>query len=103
MKLGNFEAKETENIWLGYHAPLKLDIRSPFVKDIELENDFISDTIIVQTFFYFTSNLIDSYEKYPESVVSGLTKVGGILALVRIVQLALFYLHRYLFEAHVKK
>jgi hypothetical protein len=29
--------------------------------------------------------LIDSYEKYPESFVSSFTKIGGILALVRIV------------------
>jgi hypothetical protein len=35
--------------------------------------------------------------------MSGLTKIGGILALVKIVSFALFYLHRYLFEAHVKK
>jgi len=35
--------------------------------------------------------------------VSGLIKIGGILALVRIVTLALFYLHKYLFEAHIKK
>jgi hypothetical protein len=53
--------------------------------------------------FLFRTNLIDSYEKYPESVVSGLSRIGGILALVRIVQLALFYLHRYLFEGHINK
>ena len=35
--------------------------------------------------------------------MSGLTKIGGILALVRIVSLALFYLHRYLFEAQINK
>jgi hypothetical protein len=29
--------------------------------------------------------MIDTYEKYPESVVSGLTKIGGILALFAIV------------------
>jgi hypothetical protein len=34
--------------------------------------------------------------------VSGLTKIGGMLALVRIVTLGLFYLHRYLFEKHIK-
>ena len=53
--------------------------------------------------FIFPTDLVDSYEKYPESVVSGLTKIGGILALVRIVQVALFYLHRYLFEKNIKK
>jgi len=40
---------------------------------------------LLNTNFYFTTALIDSYEKYPESIVSGLTKIGGILALVRIV------------------
>ena len=61
------------------------------------------ETPSVGTSFQFTTDLTDSYEKYPESVVSGLTKIGGILALVRIVQLVLFYIHRYLFEAHIKK
>ena len=54
------------------------------------------------TEFSFRTTLIDSYEKYPETVVSGLTKIGGMLALVRLVTLALFYLHRYLFEKHIK-
>jgi hypothetical protein len=40
---------------------------------------------MIVTQFFFPTNLIDSYDKYPESVVSGLTKIGGILALVRIV------------------
>ena len=35
--------------------------------------------------------------------MTGLTKIGGILALVKIVSLALLYLHKYLFEAHIKK
>ena len=36
IKLGNLEAKETDNIWQSNHAPYKLDVRSPFVKNIEL-------------------------------------------------------------------
>jgi hypothetical protein len=102
--LGYFEAKYTENIWLRYLTPYKLDIKSPLVKDIEMINEENPTGIpIIRTFFIFTTDLIDSYEKYPESVVSGLTKIGGMLALFRIVSLALFYLHRYLFETHIKK
>ena len=36
------------------------------------------ETPSVGTSFIFTTDLTDSYEKYPESVVSGLTKIGGI-------------------------
>jgi hypothetical protein len=50
---------------------------------MEMEYELIHPTIITK--FFFKSNLIDSYDKYPESVVSGLTKIGGILALVRIL------------------
>jgi hypothetical protein len=35
--------------------------------------------------------------------MSGLTQIGGLVALFSIVWLALFFLHRYLFEAHIKK
>jgi CRISPR/Cas system CSM-associated protein Csm4 (group 5 of RAMP superfamily) len=35
--------------------------------------------------------------------MSGLSKIGGILGLVRIVSFLLFYLHRYLFEKHINK
>ena len=52
--------------------------------------------------FSFRSAEIDYFEKYPETLVSGLTKIGGILALVRIVTLALFYLHRRQFETYIK-
>jgi hypothetical protein len=48
------------------------------------DNYFIDEPKIF-TEFYLSTNLIDSYSKYPESVLSGLTKIGGILALVRIV------------------
>jgi hypothetical protein len=41
--------------------------------------------ISIETFFEFSTNLIDSYERYPESIVSGLTKIGGLLALLKIV------------------
>jgi hypothetical protein len=41
--------------------------------------------IKIKTEFVFPTSLIDSYEKYPESVVTGLTKIGGIIALIRIV------------------
>jgi hypothetical protein len=34
IKLGNFEAKETENIWLRYLTPYTQDLKSPFVKNI---------------------------------------------------------------------
>jgi hypothetical protein len=35
--------------------------------------------------------------------MSGLTQIGGLVALFSVVWLALFFLHRYLFEAHIKK
>ena len=104
LKLGYFESKETENIWVRQLTPYTQDMKTPFVKNIDMEYVEIPlATPQLYTNFIFATALIDSYEKYPESVVSGLTKIGGILALVRIVQLALFYLHRYLFEAHIKK
>ena len=81
-------------------------MRQPFVNDIEASVLKIPNGIgkhTVRTFFSFRTNLVDSYEKYPESVILGLTKIGGILAFVRIVSLALFYLHRYLFESHINK
>ena len=78
-------------------------MRQPFIKDIEAQGFELLNTYSAKTFFNFPKNLIDSFEKYPESLVSGLTKIGGILAFIRIVSLALFYLHRYLFEAHIKK
>lgn len=74
---------------------------SPYVQNVETIEVRRSD-IAIETIFEFSTNLIDSYEKYPESIVSGLTKIGGLLALLKIVQFALFYLHRYLFEAHIK-
>jgi hypothetical protein len=80
-----------------------LDIKSPFVKNFEVHNDGVQGPVYIAIFFSFPTNIVDSYEKYPESVVTGLTKIGGILALVRIVTLALFYLHKYLFETHIKK
>jgi hypothetical protein len=46
IKLGNFEAKETENIWLGNLAPHKLEMKSPYVKNIELNNDGSVDEIL---------------------------------------------------------
>ena len=46
IKLGTFEAKESENIWLGNLAPSTLDMRSPFVKNIELSNDGSVDDIL---------------------------------------------------------
>jgi len=72
-KLGNLEAKETDNIWQSNHAPYKLDLRSPFVKNIELEHKGL-DTLYSETRFFFPTDLIDTYEKYPESVMSGLAK-----------------------------
>jgi hypothetical protein len=86
LKLGYIEVKETENIWLRYLTPYTLDIKQPYVKNTEIRTEgFPRETPTIITDFYFTTDLIDSYEKYPESVVSGLTKIGGILALVRIV------------------
>jgi len=50
IKLGNFEAKETENIWLRYLKTYKLDLKSPFVKNIELVNrGGIYDILYVET------------------------------------------------------
>ena len=50
IKIGNFEAKETENIWTRYLKPYKLDMKSPFVKNIELKNNGgIYDILYVQT------------------------------------------------------
>jgi len=46
IKLGNFEAKETESIWQSNLAPYKLDIKTPFVKDIELNNEGSVDEIL---------------------------------------------------------
>jgi hypothetical protein len=34
VKLGYFEAKESENIWLRYLTPYTQDLKSPFVKNI---------------------------------------------------------------------
>jgi hypothetical protein len=79
-------------------------MKSPYVKNINARDIRFSDNAN-RTFteFSFRTAVIESYTKYPESVVSGLTKIGGILALLRIVTLALFYLHRYLFEKHIKR
>jgi hypothetical protein len=93
----------TENIWPSFFSPYKLVRKSPFVKYFNvIEYEYIKEINMTYTEFSFRSPFIDSYERYPESVVSGLTKIGGILAFVRIVTLALFYLHRYLFEKHIK-
>ena len=35
--------------------------------------------------------------------MSGLANIGGIVALSTVVWLAVFYIHRYLFEAQIKK
>jgi hypothetical protein len=103
VSLGYLEAKESENIWLSYLSPYKLVRKSPFVKNFNVkEGEYNIDSNRTRTEFSFKTALIDSYEKYPETVVSGLTKIGGILALVRLVTLGLFYLHRYLFEKHFK-
>ena len=101
VKLGIFEAKESENIWLRYITPYTVNMKSPFVKNIDVK-DLRDKEISIDLLFVFSTNLIDCYEKYPESVVSGLTKIGGLLALFKIVSFTLFYLHRYLFEAHIK-
>ena len=85
LKLGYFEAKETENIWLRHLRPYRRDMRQIFVKNIEMLEGFYYPGRVVNTEFFFSTDLIDSYEKYPESLMSGLTKIGGILALVRIV------------------
>ena len=80
------EAIESENIWLRYLEPYKQHMKQPFVKTIEIDSfnsPFITPRLL--TMFSFRTNLIDYYEKYPESVMSGLSKIGGILALVRIV------------------
>ena len=67
-------------------APYSLNNKSFFVKNIEMENlTYSLGKPLIVTDFYLSTDLIDSYYKYPESVVSGLTKIGGILALVRIV------------------
>jgi hypothetical protein len=102
LNLGYFEAKESDNIWLRYLTPYKEYIKALFVKNFLLKQPE-SARIFIRTDFSFPTFLIDSYEKYPESVVSGLTKIGGILALVKIVNFALIFLHRYLFEAQIKK
>jgi hypothetical protein len=60
-------------------------VRQPFIKDIEVQSFEFFDTYSAKTLFKFPKNLVDSYEKYPESLVTGLSKIGGILALVRIV------------------
>ena len=59
-------------------------MKSPFVQNVETIEVRRSD-IAIETIFEFRTNLIDSYEKYPESIVSGLTKIGGLLALLKIV------------------
>jgi hypothetical protein len=59
-------------------------MKSPFVKNVETMELRRLD-ISIETFFEFSTNLINSYERYPESIVSGLTKIGGLLALLKIV------------------
>ena len=68
-----------------YLKPYKIDVRQPFVNYIEAIGYDIPGTYKASTMFSFHTTLVNSYEKYPESLVSGLTNIGGILALVRIV------------------
>jgi hypothetical protein len=60
-------------------------VRQPFVDYIDTQGFNIPGTNRTITVFIFPTTLVNSYEKYPESLVSGLTKIGGIFALVRIV------------------
>ena len=54
-------------------------------------------------FLYFRASLtIDNYTRYPDSVLMGLTKVGGLLALFRIL-IGLRIFHRWQFEKKVEK
>ena len=69
-----------------YLKTYKMDKRQPFVNDIDAHGYNIpNEQHIASTIFSFPTTLVDSYEKYPESLVSGLTQIGGILALFKIV------------------
>ncbi len=49
----------------------------------------IDDVNVFEINFSTQQELVDSYERYPDSVVSGLSKIGGILGLLKILQLIL--------------
>ena len=54
---------------------------------------------------YMSSLVVDSFERYPDSVITGLAKIGGILGLLKVASMILFQWHKYMFNkigrAHV--
>ncbi len=52
--------------------------------------------------FRLDKNIVISYEKYPDSILNGLSKVGGIIALLRI-SFFLNVLNHYLFDKKISR
>jgi hypothetical protein len=58
---------------------------------IEEDSEFI---------FLEISDVEDVYTRYPETVLSGLTKIGGLIALIKALTL-FSLLHKHRFEKHL--
>jgi hypothetical protein len=69
------------------------------VEGLKTENTFPN------TFFYqfALSTNIEIYERYPENIVSALSKIGGIKALLGIGLLVVSLIHERLFEKKLAK
>jgi hypothetical protein len=61
-------------------------------------NNLTEDSV---EFHYNIINKKNVYIRYPENIFSGLAKIGGLFALIKLVSLIIFY-HKHLFENEMK-
>jgi hypothetical protein len=63
--------------------------------DAFYQNETEEDMLLAYQYFKLDKNTIFVYQKYPDSIFSGLVKIGGLIALLRIGSLLSIYNKRY--------
>ena len=52
---------------------------------------------------YDVPTYINSYTRYPQTLFSGISQIGGFLAFLKILLIGLYFFNRYWFERRLKK
>lgn len=96
-------AKQTK--YIEHQAVMLKEFASPYVAEgyqiQDVTNRPIRSATIDEIYIYIEiSSIGDVYTRYPETLVSGLTKIGGLIALIKVLAYMRF-IHKLQFESQL--